>query len=151
MQKRTAAGFLRHERGVAAVEFGIVAAILMILFVCAVDYGMGFYSNMQVQNAAQAGAEYAATHGFNAGAISSAVTNASTSSGITISSGPTKFCGCPSSTGVTTASCGTTCSDGKVAGTYVSISAARNYSTLFNYPGIPATINQTATATVRIQ
>ena len=45
----------------------------------------------------------------------------------------------------------TTCANGMSAGTYVSVSAARTYSTLISYPGFPASYSQTATSTVRIQ
>src|SRR5215510_13370220 len=69
-------------RGAVAVEFGLVATILVALTVCTADLGLGFYRYMQVQNAAQAGAQYAILRGYSSTAISSAVTNATTFSGI---------------------------------------------------------------------
>ena len=42
--------------GVAAVEFGIIVPILVLMVVATADIGMGFYRKMQVEGAAQAGA-----------------------------------------------------------------------------------------------
>ena len=55
--------------GVAAIELSIIAPMLVLALVCTADLGLGIYRNMQVQNAAQAGAEYAVTHGFVADSI----------------------------------------------------------------------------------
>jgi Flp pilus assembly protein TadG len=144
-------GFIRAESGIAAIEFAILGAVLCLIVVAIGDLGMGFYSYMQVQNSAQAGAQYAAVHGFNSTAISDAVTNATSTTGITASPAPQQFCGCVSGTTVTTATCGTVCADGMSAGTYVTASSVRDYSTLISWPGFASTYHQTATSTVRIQ
>ena len=47
-----------------------------MLLVFIADFGMAAYRRMQVQHAAQAGAEYAMMHGFSGAAITSAVTGA---------------------------------------------------------------------------
>jgi Flp pilus assembly protein TadG len=146
--------FAKAEGGAAAIEFAIMGAALCLLVVGIGDLGLGFYSYMQVQNSAQVGAEYAAVHGFNASSISTAVTNATSTTGITASPAPTKFCGCPNGTAVITpATCGTVCGapNSMTAGTYVTASATRDYTTLISYPGFAATYHQTATSTVRIQ
>jgi Flp pilus assembly protein TadG len=144
-------GFAKDEGGIAAIEFAILGAVLCLMVVAVGDLGMGFYSYMQVQTSAQAGAQYAAVHGFNSTSISNAVTNATSVAGITASPAPQQFCGCVSGATVTAATCGTVCADGMSAGTYVSASAVRDYSTLISYPGFSATYHQTATSTVRIQ
>ena len=51
---------LRRARdGVSTIEFAFVSAILCALTLGVLDFGMGFYKYMQVQSAAQAGAQYA--------------------------------------------------------------------------------------------
>ena len=90
-------------------------------------------------------------HGFNSTNVSNAVTNATSVAGITASPAPTTYCGCVNGTTMATATCGSVCANGMTAGTYVSVSAARTYSTLISYPGFPASYSQTATSTVRIQ
>jgi Flp pilus assembly protein TadG len=141
----------RADEGIAAVEFAFVAPVLVILIVCTADLGLGLYRKMQVQNAAQAGAQYAAVHGFDSSSISAAVTGATSFSAISASPTPSQFCGCPSSTGVTSTSCSSTCSGGASPGTYVTVSATGSYTTLISYPGIPSTFTFTAQPTVRIQ
>jgi Flp pilus assembly protein TadG len=136
--------------GVVAIEFAMVAVVLMVMMVCTVDIAMGFYRKMQVQNAAQAGAQYAARRGFGESSIASAVTAATSFSGISASPAPTQFCGCPSNTGVASVGCGSTCSGGSAAGTYVSVSAQGTYTTVLSYPLIPNSFTLSSKSTVRI-
>ncbi len=146
--------FSRNERaisGVAAVEFALIGGMLALLLVVGTDLGFVAFSDMQVETAAQSGAEYAAVHGFNATSISTAVTAATSASGISASPQPTSFCGCASGATVSTATCGSVCSDGTSAGTYVQVTATRSYSTLLSYPTLPRTFQQTSVATVRIR
>ena len=75
--------FASNDSGVAAIEFAVLGAVLCLIVVAVGDLGLGFYSNMQVQNSAQAGAQYAAVHGFNSTSVSNAVTNATSIAGIT--------------------------------------------------------------------
>jgi Flp pilus assembly protein TadG len=136
--------------GAMAVELAIIGPALVLMMICTIDFGMGVYRKMQVQNAAQAGAEYAIAHGFTA-SIASVVTSATSLTGITASPAPVQFCGCPASSGVTTVTCNSTCASGAVAGTYVTVSAQGTYNTILSYPSIPVTFSFTSQATVRIQ
>ena len=137
--------------GVAAVEFALIAPLLALSIICTVDLGLGIYRKMQVQNAAQAGAEYAVTHGYLASAIATATTSATSFSAIQASPEPTRFCGCASASGVVGAACGSTCPGGSSAGTYVTVSAQSTYTTLLPYPLLPDSFALTAQSTVRIQ
>ena len=137
-------------RGVAAIEFAMIAASLILMMICVVDIGIGLYRKMQVQNAAQAGAQYAIVHGFAASSIASAVTAATTFSGITASPAPNQYCGCPSNTGIASTDCSSTCSDGSKPGTYVAVSAQGTYDTILQYPLISNSFTLTAQSTVRI-
>ena len=51
--------FARDERGVAAVEFSIAAMIMIVGILNAADVGLYEYRRMQVENAAQVGAQAA--------------------------------------------------------------------------------------------
>lgn len=137
--------------GTAAIEFAIIGSVMVTLLVVGADLGMAFYSDMQVQTSAQSGAEYAVVHGFNASGISTAVTNATSTSGIDASPEPFQSCGCVSGSTVNNTTCGTVCPDGMTAGTYVTVTATRTYSTIIPYPSLPATFTQTAVSTVRIK
>lgn len=137
--------------GNAGVEFGIIAPGLIFMMIGTADLGIGIYRKMQVQNAAQAGANYAAARGFSTDAVTAAVVKATTFSGVEALPAPNKFCGCPSSTGVASADCETSCPNGSAMGTYVSVSAKGTYNTLLPYPLIPSNFPLTAQAIVRIQ
>jgi Flp pilus assembly protein TadG len=142
---------LRSRSGVAAIEFAFLGPMLALSAIVAADIGIGFYSNMQVQNSAQAGAEYAVAHGFDATAMSNAVTSTTPGSGISASPTPSTFCGCPNRDTVASVTCGATCTDGTPAGTYAKVTATKTYSTLIPYPLLPASYIQTAVSTVRLQ
>src|ERR1700757_1336311 len=90
----------RNIDGVAAVEFAIIAPPLSLLLVGVIDLGMAIDAKMSVTSAAQAGTYHALLNGFDATAITNAVTNAGGPSGIVASPAPSQSCGCPSGTGV---------------------------------------------------
>jgi len=145
--------------GTALIEFTLFAPLLVVMSIYTSDFGLLMYRQMQVQNAAQAGVDWAiANRNYNSSAISAAVTNATTYTGISVSP-PTRWCGCPSSTGVTptgsydpvTATCTTPCGSSQ-AGLYVTVQTQATWGSFIRY-GLfsSATRPLTATATVRIQ
>jgi Flp pilus assembly protein TadG len=137
--------------GVAAVELALIAPVLTLMMVAVTDIGMGIYRKMQVEHAAQVGAQYAMRNGFDANAISNAVISATRVSSITAFPAPVNFCGCATASGVSTVSCGTTCPGGAVAGTYTTVSAQGTYSSLLNYQCVPQNYNFSAQSTARLQ
>ena len=128
--------------GVAMLEFAIFAPMLVIFIVFLLDFGFYTFRQMEVQHAAQAGAEYVITLGGfppncpgTSCPISTAVAEDSSDPhfAITATPAPSQFCGCPSSSGVTQLSTGActssnTCSAGP--GTYVTVSAQGTYTPL---------------------
>ncbi|HUH84085.1 MAG TPA: TadE/TadG family type IV pilus assembly protein [Stellaceae bacterium] len=148
----------RGTGGAAAVEFALLAPVLGMVLVGMVDFGLGVFVKMQVQNAAQAGAEYVIANGFNTSnttPVTTAVTTASTYSGITASPVPSQFYACPVNNVLNTVASGATCSSGKTAGTYVTVSATATYNTIIPYNqlglSIPSSYTFTAASTVRTQ
>lgn len=147
---RIAIRLLRAEEGVSAIEFGFIAPLLALLVMGIIDFGMGIWHDMQVANAAEAGAAFASVNGWNATAsqIQNAVTSATSLSTIEASPAPwIMSCGCPNSasTGITQTTCGTPCPDGSEAGHYWVVSAQDSYSMILPYPGIanPMSLNAT--------
>jgi Flp pilus assembly protein TadG len=137
----------RSEDGGPALELGIVAPIFMILLAGVFGYGIVAFETMQVNAAAQAGAIYALTNGFNAAKIQTAVTSATGLPAITAPAPTQISCGCANGSSIAAATCGTSCSDGTDAGIYATVKA--QYAVSPAVPGIPATLN--ASVTVRIQ
>jgi Flp pilus assembly protein TadG len=142
---------VRQEGGAAAIEFAFMIPLLSLMVISVTDIGLAVYRKMQVENAAQAGAQYAIVHGFDTSSISSAVTSATNSTAITASPAPVQFCGCPTSTGISSASCGSVCTGGAQAGTYARVSAQATYYTLINYQLVAATYTYNAQSTARLQ
>lgn len=139
------------KRGVAAAEFGILIPVLSLMVVSVTDIGLALYRKMQVENAAQAGAQYAIARGFDASGISNAVRSATSATDITASPPPVQFCGCPTSAGVSTVTCGTVCTGGAQAGTYTTVSARATYYTIIDYQIVAATYTYSAQSTARLQ
>ncbi len=148
--------FWRNREGTSAIELALTLPVIAAMIVPLTDLGMGAYTKMQVVNAAQAGAEYAAAKGasnYNATNISTAVTSATGLSGITATPAPAESCGCVSGTTISNLGappCSTSCASG-TDGTFVTVSAQANYTPLFPYPGIASPVTLTATSVVRIQ
>ena len=158
---RQAVPRLFGDEGAAIVEATIIAPILVGMSVYTADFGLLFYTNMQVQNAAQAGAQWAiANRIFNSTNMQTAATNATTLSGITIT--PSQFCGCsvnasgnpgvaPLAAGSCTSAPGATCNASGVEGNYVSVTATKSYNSFVPFGLIASTYNISATTTARIQ
>jgi Flp pilus assembly protein TadG len=155
--------------GSVLVEATIIAPILVVMSIYAMDFGLVFYNKIEMQNAAQAGAQWAiANRVYNSSLIQVAAQNATKlpTSQITVSS--SEFCGCSqdssgnvvmsqlSSTACTVApnsTCNTSGSTSGVAGNYVAVTASptTTYHLFFPYGLISSTPNISATTTVRIQ
>ena len=147
-------GLWAATEGASIIEFAIVASVLATLALGASDFGIGFWQKMEVGNAALAGAEYAVANGWASPptAIETAVTSATGLASIVATPTPTETCGCPNaSTGITTATCGSTCASGDAAGTYVTANAQASYTTLFPWPVISNPVVLTSSVTVRIK
>jgi len=137
--------------GVASIELAVMAPALVMMTICTVDLGMGIYRNMQVQNAAQAGAQYAMVHIFDANQIAGVVSNATGLSGISASPPPVQYCGCATSAGVANIACGSTCPAGAIYGNYVRVATQATYTTIVPYPLIANSFTLTAQSNVRVQ
>jgi Flp pilus assembly protein TadG len=140
--------FLSDRGGAAAVEFGMVAPMLVVLLFGTIDLGALTYQSMGVAAAAHAGADYAMHSGWNSSAIQTAVTSA-TPMTVTANPAPTLTLGCITG-GVLVAANNTTCPSGQPAGNYVTVSAQAVFTPIIDWSdfGLPSTLS--AQATVRI-
>ena len=101
--------FLRDQRGVAALEFMLIALGLLTLIFAVWGFGDVTQRQVALHSAVRAGGEYARFFPTDTTGIQNAVTNA-LPSGLTLSATPTVTCSCNG----TTTSCsgiatGTTC------------------------------------------
>jgi Flp pilus assembly protein TadG len=139
----------RDVAGVTAVEFAFIVPILLAMVVGIADLGIGIYTDMEVQNAAQYGTEYALLKGYNADAITAAVSGSSALAHITVA--PSQFCGCPSESAITSSDCDSNCADGTKAGSFARVTVTDTYTTLISWPGLPASFSLRAQSTARLQ
>lgn len=151
------ARMLAERTGAALVEFAIVAPVLAVMLVGLVDLSTYISTNLAVQRAARAGGEYAVNNGFSVSGVSAAVSSSTAQrsgymSAISVDPAPSQWCGCPNATtGVAVQACGTKCTSGLDAGTYVTAGAKASYSPVFPWPGFSTSVQIASTTTVRIE
>ena len=143
--------FFCDRRAVSAVEFAITAPVLIGILIPTTDLGLAFAKKTQLHNAAQAGAQYALANGWDSTGIKNAVMNATKVSPITLTPAPQQTCGCPTSSGITIAQCGSVCPDLSDAGTYVTVSAQTVYNPVFPYPIMGSALTLSASTMIRIK
>jgi Flp pilus assembly protein TadG len=128
----------RAREGLGAIELGFIAPVLLTLLLGVLDFGMAFWQQMQIANAADAGAQWGMSNAYNSSSITTVAQSATNLTSVNVSS--TNPCGCASSTGVaggygTPPSC-TACPDGTTAQPYIVVNTSVCYSTLFQWPGL---------------
>ncbi len=122
----------RCERGIAALELGLMSPFLVLFMVGVVELGTTAYEVMQVQSAVEAGAVYAMHKGYDGEAITSAVENATGNDGITVKT-LDQFCACPVVSDLETVECTDTCNDGSAPCQYVRIEAQITHTPLVSF------------------
>ena len=114
----------RSREGVAAVEFAIIAPVLIILLAAAANVGFAVDHTIQLANAARAGAQYATVKPDDlAGAQAAALAVLPGSTAML----PVLSCTCPlagQATSATVVGCGTTCAGGMARYITVTVSMA---------------------------
>jgi Flp pilus assembly protein TadG len=141
----------RDTRGTAAVEFGLLLPVLLALLLGAVELGFGIYAAIQAQSAAEAGALYAAKHGWDSAGISAAVVNATGASSMAATPAPQLFCGCPSTSGIAAIACSSTCAGGAQPGHYVQVNSSLARQSILSDPGLGLATTLTGLSVIRIQ
>lgn len=157
----------RDAAGATAIEFAFIAGILALMTLGIIDYGRAFWYRMQVQNAAQAGADWAQYNAFNCdvstcspagmpagmqAAIQFATDLPSSAINFSVSASTgNSTCGCPNGSGGMTppGQCGAACAVGGTATGYATVTVSYNFTPFFpQWPGLGqlATLTGSATA-----
>ena len=139
----------RATDGASSIEFALIGTFLTFLLLGTLDFGMVFFQQMQVANAAQAGADYVMGRAYNATSVTSAAQGATNLTGVTVNPS-TVLCGCPSASGgVSSATCGSSCpgANAGLATGYVKVQTSVSYRTVFPWFATnPVTLSSTAYA-----
>lgn len=175
------AGFIRHPRrlfacraGTATIEFAFVSSILLIMFLNLIDVSLRIWSQMEVDNAAEVGAQaaYANCAGLPVPAttnctamttdITAAIQSTSLGSNVTLSGGaPTETYYCLKSNALFSVGSGTSppspydCTlagnAGATPGDYITVNVSYSFSPLFSGLSVVSSSTLTATGTMRLQ
>ncbi|HEV2530981.1 TadE/TadG family type IV pilus assembly protein [Phenylobacterium sp.] len=137
---------LRSEDGAAMVEFAFVLPMFLVMMAGLFDGARLINTSLQVQASAQAGAAYAAIHGFDSAGIQTAVAQA-TPLGAQATPAPTEFVGCLVGKPIGQ---GDKCTGDNPLGSYVTVTAQASFTPLAPWPGLLWPNALTAQAMVRI-
>jgi Flp pilus assembly protein TadG len=147
---RRVKNFWHSVGGAAAVELAVVIPVLALLALGAAEYGRLQFTAITVANAAragvQAGAQSTVTSSDTA-AINQATRNEAADIGA-IGTSSRRFCLCPDGS---TPACTSSCPGYGVPQVFVQASATKSVAFLMAYPGLPAAITVTRSATFRVQ
>lgn len=129
--------FWAAKDGLGAIEFAFIAPFLLTMLLGILDFGMAYWQQMEIANAADAGTQWAMANGYDRTSITSVATSATGLSGINVT--PSYSCGCLSGTSITLSGnppCGGSCSQGGSPQPYIIVNTQMCYSTLFTWPGL---------------
>lgn len=136
-----------HQKGAVAIEFALVAPILVLMMTGVVELGLAARTYLLATDAASDGASYATHNGWDTAKIANAVVESSSSRSISASPAAESFCGCPTSSGISRTTCGLSCSDGMMARRYAKIYASLNRPSVFaKVTTLPTIVTASATA-----
>ncbi len=144
----------KASHGGSLVELAFVVPILLVLVFGAVDLGRAYYVDLEVANAAHAGAEYGSLNPGTTAGVTTAATQSAPDLNDLVVSPPTWGCECSDGTAYY-ASCSTrpTCSANSTRGgnvvDRVSVTTSAVYTTLVPWGVVPSSFTLSATATIR--
>ncbi len=138
------------REGLAALELALLAPVVLILLMGMFDVGQLAFTMMQVNSAANAGAQYVYANGCSSpSAIAAAVTGASTDGAIQAS--PAPACGvaeCVVNDALVAPTQGS-CASGDLPGEYATISAKASFSPVAPWSGLVMPTTLVSATTIR--
>ncbi len=148
--------FAGNDTGVAILELALTAPFLILMTIGIIDIGRFARDGIEVGNAARAGASFGAYDVANStstnGIASAATSDASDVSLLATEVASSTYCSCGQTPGTHVASCSPvpTCASGDHLDAFVSVTVVKAFSPSMAYPGLPATITVSRTATQEI-
>jgi Flp pilus assembly protein TadG len=136
------------RRATAALEFGIIVPMLLLLLSATVDIGGAMLQTIRIENAARAGAQFAMSFPDDTAGISAATTAALGGGAATIA--VAQLCACPGG-GATPVDCNGTPCAGAAAGVYRTVTVTTTYDAIVGIGAfvVPDTLTGEAIARVR--
>lgn len=135
---RTIKHFLIDKTGIAAVEFALLAPVLVVLFIGIFDFGMYLNSAMKLENTARAAAEYVRQGGdinnIEDDVIAPSNLNLTAEQMESVEVTAEYVCECNEGEGV---DCAGSCGPDDYMRRYLEVSLDMSYQPSFPYPGLP--------------
>ena len=141
------------DAGSALVELALTLPLLVLVMAGAIDFARVFYTGMELNNAARAGAQFGSYDPARSGNIAGMQTAATGSVNITgVTATASRTCQCATGEGTFfAATCTTTCPSGQHLVVTVTVTTSKTFTTLMgSFPGIPQTVNLVRSATLRV-
>jgi len=135
------------ERGASLVEFGLMLPFLVLFLLGVIDLGRAYYINLEVTNAAYAGALYGTQNPTDVtGMQNAALGDAADLAGMTVAA--TYGCECSDGSNVV-AACSSQPSCGVNVVNFVQVNTSVTYKPIFPWPGIPTSLAMQGSAKLR--
>ena len=142
--------FRSDDRGLAAIEFGIIAPVLALGALAAVDFGLAAMERMRIDSALRSAAQSAmgdpGVTTVNSVLTAAASASRPTARSTTTFATPTRFCACPQSPEVAVA-CSSTCGGTSYTYIYYRLEGSSTYTGLY----WPRPINIRSTTVVQVR
>lgn len=136
-------GFLRDETGVSAVEFALIAPLLVMMLLMMTDFGMAIQQRMTMNHILRIGAEAAmrgASDAQIAATLQAAVDDHATARMSTLTvAPPMRMCRCPQ-TGNLPVACTEDCAGGEAPDLFHEFSATLPYRSILMGEGLDITL-----------
>ncbi len=135
-------------RGVATVEMALMLPFLLLTLIGIIDVARAAFGGIAVANAASAGALYGAQgpgYAVSTADILAAATADAQVSGMTITS--SAYCECPDGSAST---CALGECDGERIREYIQVDTQADWTPIFNYPGLPASVTLRAQSIIQV-
>ncbi len=142
------------QRGVIAVEFALVASVLVALAFAGFDFGRGFQQKHLLSGAAQAGAQLAVQRDrsftmLDIADVEQRVRDDAGGNQATLTVNARYYCACPG-TNVEVA-CDATCAAPRPPSTYVEVALQKDFDLILKYPGLSDPFTLRAMSTMRVR
>jgi Flp pilus assembly protein TadG len=141
--------FLRNYEAAAVLEMAVVLPVLVLIAIGVAEFGRIYFAAIRVANAATAGAEFGSQNSGTADSTYIRQVAQNDAGDPTLLVSTSRVCRCPDSE--TEVSCSSTCTGYGNPQFYVQVTASTTFSFLLRYPGLPASLPVTKTATFRVQ
>jgi Flp pilus assembly protein TadG len=137
-------------KGQAMAEMAAVVPVLLLLLLAAIDFGRLYYTNIEVVDAARAGAQYGSQSVISAadasGMKAAAARDASDLTGMQATASQ-----CTCMTGSSVKACPTDYCTSNPSATFVEVDTSATFKTIVSYPGIPHSLTLGGKAVMMVE